>query len=218
MTPGSTRPAGAISLVIVEDHAAVAESLSIAFAGIDDMHVLDVAPDLGTGLSVIGARQPDVALLDATLPDGDGAAAAPEIAERSPGTAVVVMSGSQYPSTPVRAVLSGAAGFVSKVAPLEDIVSAVRAAASGGTFFAPEHLRAAVAAQSSGDSVLTERELEILQLLAHGHATEEIVEDLQLSVHTVRNHINSMLGKLGVGSRVEAVAAAHRQGLVTPPS
>lgn len=211
-------PLDAISVVIVEDHAAVAESLATALSGVDGIDVIDTAGDLQSGLSIVGARRPHVVLMDAALPDGDGAEAAPAVQDRSSGTAVVVLSGSLYPSTAVRAVRSGAAGYVSKVAALGDIIEAVRTAAGGGTTFTPEQIHAAFTEDPGDDATsLTDRELEVLQLLADGRSTEEMTELLTLSIHTVRNHVGNLLAKLGVGSRLEAVAVAHRRGLVDPP-
>lgn len=211
-------PVDSITVMIVEDHAAVAESLAAALSGVEGVEVIETAGDLQTGLAIVELRRPQVVLMDAQLPDGDGATAAPAVRERSPGTAVVVLSGSQYPSTGVRAVRSGAAGYVSKVDPLERIVEAVRAAAGGGTTFTPEQIRAAFTEDTGGDATsLTDRELQVLQLLAEGRSTEEMGELLTLSTYTVRNHVGSVLTKLGVGSRLQAVAVAHRRGLVDPP-
>lgn len=208
----------AISVIIIEDHAAVAESLAAALSGIDDIDVIDTVGDLESGLSLVAVRRPQVVLMDAALPDGDGAEAAPAVRERSPDTAVVVLSGSQYASTAVRAVRSGAAGFVSKVDPLQHIVAAVRTAASGGTTFTPEQIRAAFTEDAMHDATaLTDRELEVLQLLSDGRSTEGMAELLSVSIHTVRNHVRNVLAKLGAASRLEAVAVAHRQGLVAPP-
>ncbi len=210
-------PAGPITVVVVEDHTVLAESLVGALAGVEGIEVLDTAPDLATGLSVIAARRPRVVLLDAALPDGDGACAAPAVRERSPETAVLVMSGSEFPSVVTRTVQSGAAGFLSKAQPLADTVGAIRTAAAGGTAFTYEQLRRATAADPSSDSDLTGRELEVLQLLVNGASTNDIAAELSLSIHTIRNHVRNLTDKLGATSRIEAVAIAHRRGLVTPP-
>lgn len=207
----------AITVVIVEDHAVLADSLSRALAAGDGIEILDTAGDLATGLSVIAARRPRVVLMDANLPDGDGASAAAAARECSPDTAVVVISGSEYPSVVTRAVRSGASGFLSKAEPLSRVVDAIRTAAAGGVSFTPEQLQRATAATPEGESELTDRELEVLQLLADGASTQDIAERLTLSIHTVRNHVRNLTDKLGATARVEAVAIAHRRGLVTPP-
>lgn len=206
-----------ITVVVVEDHAVLAESLVRALADADDIEVLDTAGDLASGLSVIAARRPRVVLMDAVLPDGDGAAAAPAVRERSPGTAVVVISGSEYPSVVTRTVASGAAGFLSKSQPLADTLDAIRTAAAGGSSFTYEQLRHATGTDAASGGDLSPRELEVLQRLADGASTDDIAETLNLSVHTVRNYVHDLTEKLGATSRIEAVAIAHRQGLVTPP-
>ena len=203
--------------MVVEDHTVLAEALVHALTGHGGIEVVDVAANLGSGLSVIAARRPRVALIDAALPDGDGADAAGAVAERSPDTRVLVMSGSEYPSVIRRTVNSGAAGFLSKSQPLADILQAIRTVAAGGTSFTFEQLRRATGADATAGHELSERELEVIQLLADGAATEDIARRLSLSVHTVRNHVRGITDKLGVTSRIEAVAAAHRHGLVRPP-
>lgn len=215
--PPPDQSTGPVTVVVVEDHTVLAESLVGALAAVEGIEVLDTAPDLATGLSVIAARRPRVVLMDAALPDGDGAAAAPAVRECSPGSVVVVMSGSEYPSVITRTVQSGAAGFLSKAQPLADTVGAIRTAAAGGTAFTYEQLRSAQAADAAGDGGLSGRELEVLQLLADGASTDDIAEQLSLSVHTVRNHVRNLTEKLGATSRIEAVAIAHRRGLVAPP-
>jgi DNA-binding NarL/FixJ family response regulator len=211
-------PDAPITVVVVEDHAVLAESLVHALAAIEDIEVIDTAADLATGLSVIAARRPQVVLMDAALPDGDGAAAAPAVRERSPDTAVVVISGSEYPSVVTRAVHAGAVGFLSKAQPLTDTLDAIRTAATGGASFTYDQLRLATAAGPTDEGDLSDREREVLQLLADGASTDGIAEELSLSVHTVRNHVRNLTDKLDASSRLEAVAIAHRRGLVTPPT
>lgn len=209
---------GLISVVIIEDHAAVAESLATALSAVDGIDVIETADNLQAGLSIVGVRRPQVVLMDAALPDGDGAEAAPAVYERSPNSAVVVISGSRRPATAVQAIRCGATGYVSKVDPLKHIIAAVRTAASGGTTFTPEQIRAAINADAAGDATaLSDRELEVLKLLAQGKSTDELAQLLTLSPHTIRNHIRNVLTKLDAGSRLEAVAVAHRQGLVDLP-
>lgn len=208
---------GTVTVVIIEDHAVLADSLQRALASVGGIEVLDTAGTLEEGLTVTAVRRPQVVLIDANLPDGDGAAAAPAVRERSPGTAVVVMSGSEYPSVVTRAVRTGAVGFLPKSEPLERVVAAVRTAAAGGVTFTARQLEQATAAAAEDDGPLTERELEVLQLLVDGASTEGIATALTLSVHTIRNHVRNLTEKLGATSRVEAIAMAHRRGLVQPP-
>lgn len=212
--PTTTAP---ITVVVVEDHKVLAESLVHALGGVEGIEVLDTATDLASGLSVVGARRPRVVLMDAVLPDGDGAAAAPAVRERSPDTVVLVISGSEYPAVINRAIDSGAAGYLSKSQPLADTIGAIRTAAAGGTAFTYDQLRRARAAGAADDGGLSEREHEVLQLLADGCSTDEIARALSLSVHTVRNHVRNLTDKLDASSRIEAVAIAHRRGMVSPP-
>lgn len=216
-TDDGQRDGGPITVLIVDDHRVLTESLAHALDEVDGITVLDAAADLATALSVVAARRPHVVLMDASLPDGDGAAAAPEVQQCSPGTAVIVISGMDHPSTIGRAVRAGAAGFLSKSQPLVEMVAAIRDVAAGGSAFTRDQLRCAAGSAPTGDDELSEREREVLQLLADGVSTRDIADQLVVSIHTVRNHVRHLTEKLGASSRIEAVAIGHRRGLVDPP-
>lgn len=211
-------PDGPVTVVVIEDHAVLADALVRAFARGEEIDVLDTAGDLATGRSIVAARRPDVVLLDVVLPDGDGVVAVRDLTDRSPGTAVVVMTGMARHAVVARAIRAGASGFLSKTQPLADIVRAVLDAANGHVSFTHDQLRRATADGPAAMESLTDRENEVLQLLCVGASTDDIARQLTLSAHTVRNHVRNLTTKLEVSSRLEAVAVAHRHGLATPPT
>lgn len=162
----------------------------------------------------------DVLVTDFRLPDGDAPELISELLATHPDLRVLVVSGWSDDRSVLRSVEAGAHGYLTKTQPVEDLLAAVRDVAAGETVFAPEllgKLLRRVGANSRPGNDLTAREIEVLDGLAQGRTTKDIADQLGLSVNTVRNHITSILGKLGVHSRLEAVAAGIRLGLVSPP-
>ena len=208
----------AVRVLIVDDHEVLASSLA---------HVLDDEPDLmsvGTAGTLERARAmirttaPDVLLLDHRLPDGDGVDAIAELRALRPSMKVVVLTATASDHVLVSAVEQGASGFVSKTRSLGELTSAVRAAASGEAVISPEMLaRLLPRLHRSGrpaHTELTEREREVLGLLAQGMSNAAIAERLVVSVHTVRNHVANLSAKLGAHSKLEAMSIAVREGLL----
>ena len=170
---------------------------------------------------MVAEHRPDVVLLDHALPDGDGADAVRPLLDAHPGLHVVMLTASTSDRVLGAAMEAGAAGFISKSSGLDELVGAVRSAARGDAVVSPQLLGRLLArmrrdAQGVGHD-LTEREREILGLLAKGLTNVAISEQLFLSVHTVRNHIANLSAKLGAHSKLEALAIAVREGLVEPP-
>lgn len=213
-------PAGIVSVVIVEDHEMVAEGLRQALEA-SGITVLAIAHRVATVKHVVGLNQPDVVLMDYALPDGDGVSATRLVLEASPETRVIMLTGAGDNRVLVQAMTAGCAGYVRKDQPIADLVAAVRAAKNGATLISPTTLQRLIQHLGSGvpwiGSELSAREVEVLQLFAEGWANKEIARDLSLSVHTVRNHVRSVLSKLGAHSKLEAVAVAQREGILRIP-
>lgn len=157
-------------------------------------------------------------LLDHRLPDGDGVAALAELRALRSTMHVVVLTASAADHVLVQAIEAGASGFVSKTRSLGEVTSAVRAAAAGEVLISPEMLARLLPrlSRTGGGRFqeLTEREREVLNLLAEGLSNAVIAQRLVVSVHTVRNHIANLSSKLGAHSKLEALSIAMREGLL----
>lgn len=209
-------------VLIVDDHAMLASSLAAMVDGEPDMTVVGAVTTLSQAKAFVSHHQPDVVLLDHRLPDGMGAHAVAELRKISDSTRVVIMSAALEDSAVLAATEQGASGFLSKTAGIDELLSAIRLAAAGDIVLAPSLLARLLPrmgnVQAGSPGALSSRELEVLQLLAHGRSTRQISDELHLSVNTVRNHIQNILGKLDVHSKLEAVSKAIREELVTPPT
>jgi len=205
-------------VLIVDDHEVLASSLAHVLDAEPDLVSVGIAGTLGRARAMIRTTAPDVVLLDHRLPDGDGVDAIAELRALRPSMQVVVLTASASDHVLVSAVEAGASGFVSKTRSLGELTSAVRAAASGEAVISPEMLaRLLPRLHRSGrpaHTELTEREREVLALLAEGLSNAAIAEQLVVSVHTVRNHVANLSAKLGAHSKLEALSIAVREGLL----
>lgn len=208
-----------ITVVVVDDHRLLVDALIDTLEGADGVDVTGAAGTLAEALPLVAGHQPDVVLLDYRLTDSDGATATRRILESHPDCSVLLMSAAEPATMLAEAMEAGIAGFVHKSRGMDALVEALTTVAAGGTVFEAEDLQAAVQRLGGrgSESPLTERELEVLQLLAEGSNVEAIAEQLTLSHHTVRNHVRHVLEKLDAHSQLEAVAIGLRHGLVTPP-
>lgn len=210
-----------IRVMIVDDHEILSASLAHVIDEQPELRTVAVARDVATAVRIIAEARPDVVILDHRLPDGDGVAAIPRLRERSPQAAYVVLTASTAEHVLVGAIEAGAAGFVSKTRGLQELNAAVRAAAAGESVISPELLarllprlqRGSVA----GPHELTDRERQVLGLLAEGRSNAAIADHLGVSVHTVRNHVAKLSAKLGAHSKLEVLAIAVREGLLPGP-
>ena len=207
-----------IRIAIVDDHSMFVQAITQLLEREPDIEITGGANTVADGLRLVADTQPDVAIVDFQLPDGDGASLTASIGKASPETRVMILSGSDAEQHVVAAVDAGCAGFVSKARAADDLVAAVRAVHSGDTYIEPKllaHLlpRVKRSYHRVGDD-LTKRELEVLRLLADGLTNEAIATHLVVSVHTVRNHVQNVLRKLGAHSKLEAVAIATREDLL----
>lgn len=212
-------PSDVIRVLIVEDHLLVAEALAASLAESSEFAVVGHAISVRALATVSDDADPDVVLMDFRLPDGDGAAASRQVLERWPDAQVVMLSAVDDEAVVGEAVRAGCIGFLTKDRRVEDIKSAVRAAARGQIAIPPHLLARLVSSPPDPDpSVqLTERELQILQMIAEGGSTSAIAETLYLSPHTVRNHVRKILRKLDTHSKLGAVTTAATLGLVSLP-
>lgn len=213
--PDAARPA---RVLVVDDHEVLASSLAMVLDAEPDLVSVGVAGTLERARAMIVSTAPDVVLLDHRLPDGDGADAIAGLLALRPGAQVVMLTASAADHVLVKALESGASGFVSKTRSLAELTAAVRAAASGEAVIDPEMLaRLLPRLQRSGRpraTDLTEREREVLGLLSGGLSNAAIAAELVVSVHTVRNHIANLSAKLGAHSKLEALSIAVREGLL----
>lgn len=208
-----------IRILIVDDHQLLVDALSDNLVDEPDLEVVGTAATLSEALPLVAGEAPDVVLLDHRLGDSDSAEATQRILETHPECAVLLMSAAEPATMLAAAMEAGIAGFVHKSRGLPTVTEALRTVAGGGTVFDSDDLRAAVhrLGGRDGDGGLTERELEVLDLLTQGRNIEAIADELVLSHHTVRNHVRHILEKLDAHSQLEAVAIGLRMGLVEPP-
>ena len=207
-----------VRVLVVDDHEMFASSLAHVLDAEDDLVTVGVAGTIARAGELIRSTDPDVLLLDHRLPDGDGVSSIGELRALRPDLAVVVLTASAADHVLVAAIEAGASGFVSKTRGIGEVTAAVRAAASGESVISPELLARLLPrlhrGGSAGHQELTEREREVLGLLAEGMTNASIAERLVVSVHTVRNHIANLSAKLGAHSKLEALAIAVREGLL----
>jgi DNA-binding NarL/FixJ family response regulator len=221
-----TDPVNKITIVIIEDHLVLVETLKHVIQQEEDLLVVGEAGSCAEGLEVIRRACPSVLILDVSLPDGDGLSLVPKINKLSPDTNILVLTSFSDEETLMRAMETGVNGFVSKNQHLSELMSAIRLAAQGeiaiptslllGLLGRKPHLRRQ-APDVQKHEALTKRESEILCYLARGHSGIEIAEILNISPLTVRTHIRNLIEKLGVHSRLEAVTYALQQGLIDTP-
>jgi DNA-binding NarL/FixJ family response regulator len=207
-----------IRVLIVDDHEVLASSLAKTLDTEPDLLSVGVAGSLKQAAELIRTTAPDVLLLDHRLPDGDGVAAIGRLRELRPSMAVIVLTASPSEHLMVAAVEAGVSGFLSKTRSLAEVTSAVRAAAVGEAVISPEMLARLLPRLGGtgrvGAATLTEREREILGLIAQGLSNAAIAERLVVSVNTVRNHVANLLAKLGARSKLEGLSIAIREGLL----
>jgi NarL family two-component system response regulator LiaR len=204
--------------VIVEDHALTRAGLRTTLESFCD--VVGEAADGLIGLETILRERPDVAVIDIGLPGLDGIALTQRVRAELPATRVVIVTMIDLEEEVLAALAAGADAYCLKSAEPERIADAVRIAAEGGAFFDPQ-IAHVVLARFSGNrkddlrsSPLTDRETEVLRLIADGHANAEIAERLFIGLGTVKGHIRDILGKLSASDRTQAAVVALRKGYI----
>ena len=196
-----------------------AEAIVAMLATHRGIEVVGTAGTAAGALAESRRRNPDVVLMDYRLPDDMGTTAARAIRDHAPQVRVLILTASAEESLAREVVRAGCSGILTKGRGLDDLVSAVRSAAAGETVFARELLdrQAAPSPAESATPLLSDREMEVLRLCAEGLDTQDICARLGLSVHTVRNHLQACMRKLGVHTRTQVVSAAIRRGISPSP-
>lgn len=203
-------------VLVVEDHTLVRQSLVKTVAAEDGFEVAGEASRGDEAVQAIGRSLPDVLLLDITIPGGSGIDVAARVKAAFPSVRVMFLTMHDDDASISRAIGLGADGYVLKTASTEELIRALRTVAEGNSYLSPAIARRVIdLAHSRGSATaLTERELEILHLLAGGARPVEVGERLFVSLKTVKNHLTNIYSKLGVQTGAQAVAEAYRRGLV----
>ncbi|GHH29247.1 response regulator transcription factor [Streptomyces rubradiris] len=208
-TPGKQRSAAPIRVLLAEDQGMMRGALALLLGMEED---IEVVAELGSGDGIVDtvlARRADVALLDIELPGTSGLDAAAELRTRAPGCRVLILTTFGRPGYLRRAMEAGAAGFLVKDGPVEELAAAIRRVLAGETVVDPV---LAAAALSAGPNPLTPRECEVLKASADGATVADIATRLRLSESTIRNYLSSAIGKTGTRNRTEALREARQQG------
>jgi DNA-binding NarL/FixJ family response regulator len=203
-------------ILVIDDHPLVREGLKHVLAGLQDGAQVTEAADADAALAALGHRPDfDLVLLDVNLPGRDGLSLLAEIGRVAPDLPVVMLSGVQDPALMRASLDAGAAGFIPKSSLSHVVLPALRLVLAGGVYVPPEMLRTpGSGAPDSEAPALTERQRQVLRLIAGGDSNKEIAARLQLSEPTVKGHIVAVFRALGVHTRTQAIAAAARLGLV----
>ena len=206
-----------IRILIVDDHPVVRDGLRGMLAGTSDLEVVGEASDGAEALAVVERLQPDVVLMDLRMPGLGGAPAIRALAERGTSAKVLVLTTYDSDSDVVPALEAGATGYLLKDTPREELVRAIRAAAQGDAVLAPSVASRLVSQlREPARDTLSERELEVLALIARGETNRGAAARLFISEATVKTHLLHIYEKLDVNDRAAAVAAAYERGLLTP--
>jgi DNA-binding NarL/FixJ family response regulator len=215
-----------VRVFVVDDHAVVRRGLQAYLETVDDIEVVGEAADGQQALDRIAAlvaadRPPDVALMDLLMPGMDGVTAIAAITQRHPEIEVVAMTSFTQADLVHGALQAGAAGYLLKDAEADEVAAAIRAACRGEVHLNPaiakQLTRSLVAPKPRTVDSLTDREREVLVLVAQGLSNQEIADSLVISERTARTHVSNILGKLGVASRTQAALLAIREGIAPAP-
>jgi len=212
----------AIRVVVVDDHAVVRSGIKLLLDSHEDIEVVAEAGNAKDAIFRVREQTPDVILLDLVMPGEGGIEVLPKLLKEAPDAKVLVLSMEDDPSYVREAFAAGASGYVLKEAADEEVVAAIRDIASGGSYVHPTLGARMVAADAADRAAaeadpLSDREREILRLLALGHTNQEIAKMLFISVRTAETHRAHIMQKLRLGTRAELVRHALAQGLLDDP-
>jgi NarL family two-component system response regulator LiaR len=210
-----------IRILVVDDHPVVRDGLTAMLATQPDFEVIATAASGKEAVEKGASYQPQVVLLDLEMPKMDGVQALEEIRSRYPHIRVIVFTAFDTDERILSAVQAGAQGYLLKGAPRAELFHAIRVVSQGGSLLQPvvaskllQHMSRQASQTQELSDPLTEREMEVLQLLAQGKPNKEIAEELVISERTVKFHVSSILNKLEASNRTEAVTIAAQLGLV----
>jgi len=214
-----SRPVAPIRLLIADDHPVVRDGLSGMFATDPAFEMLGEAGDGAEAVRLAEALTPDVILMDLRMPGMDGLTAITELARRGVAARILVLTTYDTDSYVLPAIEAGATGYLLKDAPRAELLRAVRAAADGQSVLSPSVAsRLMSRVRAPGAEPLSQRELEVLSLVAAGNTNREAAARLFISEATVKTHLLNIYAKLDVSDRAAAVAEAFNRGLLTPRS
>jgi DNA-binding NarL/FixJ family response regulator len=209
-----------IRVLVVDDHFVVRKGVCVLLADAAGVVVAGEAADGREAVEAARRLEPEVILMDLRLPGLDGVAAIQAILAERPQVGIVALTATDVEDEVLAAVRAGAQGYLAKTSPREDFLAAIRCVARGEAWLPPRltarllsHLQPAAKAEAT--EALTEREREIVALLARGWSNRRIAQELHIADITVRTHVSRILGKLGVSNRVEAALHAVRSGLAS---
>jgi two-component system response regulator NreC len=208
-----------IRVVLIDDHAVVRSGLRLLLDAQDDIEVVGEGGNAQDAVFRARALKPDVLLLDVVMPGESGIDVLPKLLKESPDTKILVLSMQDDPSYVREGFAAGAQGYVLKEAADEEVVSAIREVAAGGSYVHPALGARMVAAEAAERAAaeadpLSEREREVLRLLALGHTNQEIASTLYISVRTAESHRAHIMQKLRLSTRAELVRYAISNGLL----
>ncbi len=209
-----------IRVLIADDHSVVREGLRMFLARDPDLEVVGEAEDGASAIEQARLLRPDVVIMDLLMPVVDGIAATRTIREELPETEVLALTSVLERASVVEAIRAGAIGYLLKDTRAADLLTAIKAAASGQIPLSPQASAYLLSAlhMSEQPNPLTPREMDVLRLLAAGHSNKEIARALHLVEETVKFHVRHILSKFGVQSRTQAVITAIRLGIISPRS
>lgn len=207
-------------VVVIEDHTLVRQSLVKTIDAEEGFEVIGEAGRGDEGLETVKRTKPDVVLLDIAMPGGNGLEVAAKLRAEAGDVRFLFLTMHDDDASISKAIGLGADGYVLKTASTEEMLRALRAVADGGSYLSPAVAKRVIdlAGGKTPGTTLTERELEILRLLAEGARPAEVADRLFVSIKTVKNHLTSVYSKLGVQTGAQAVAEAYRRGLVSLPT
>ncbi|MEM7271968.1 MAG: response regulator transcription factor [Actinomycetota bacterium] len=205
-----------VRVAVIDDHVMVRDGLVALLSGDDRLEVVGAAGTVAEADANLDCWRPEVLVVDDQLPDGRGTDLARRVSEQLEDCSTLMISGADRPRAIDDAIEAGCSGFLSKGLGVEQLAEAVIAVANGSSVFPAEVLRRRLSPEGPGYNI-TDREVEILRMLAAMYAPSEISQELAISLHTVRNHIRSILSKLEARSQLEAVVIGLRHGLIDLP-
>lgn len=211
----------AITLLIVDDHAVVRQGVRASLEARDGFLVVGEAESGSEAVTRVAELVPHVVLMDLLMPGGDGIEATRQIKRTSPATQIVVLTSHHDDVHIFPALRAGAISYLLKSVKMDELAEAIRRAARGEAMLDPrvaarvvQELQGVRPGESNPFADLTEREMEVLKLIANGHSNQEIVARLTISEHTVKGHVSNILSKLQLADRTQAAIYAWREGIV----